>query len=145
MQFKFEGGRELEAALKQFTPAQAKASSRRALKKAAQPIADAWNAKAPRDKGNLVQSIIVGTRLNRRQKAMERREGSSEVVMHIGTNDPAGVQQEFGNVNHRAQPSGRPAYESEGGQAALDRISKEMWTDIEKTAARAAKKALRAG
>lgn len=139
---KFEGGPELEKALAQLEKAATrKSSARRALKKAAEPIHRAYQANTTVATGALLDNEIVGTRLNRRQAAMNRRMGKSEVEIHIGTADPAGIQQEFGNVNQAANPALGPAYDAEGGDRALGRIGDEMWIDIAKTAARQAKRA----
>lgn len=74
---------------------------------------------------------------------MNRKMGKSEVEIHIGTADPAGIQQEFGNVHQAAAPALRPAYDAEGGERALERIGDEMWTEIQKSADRQAKRAAR--
>lgn len=140
------GGPELAAALAQFTTPTRRAVSRRALRKAADPILAAWKAGTKVLTGHLQESEVVGTKLNKRQTRMNRRNlGRSEVEVHIGTNDPAGVQEEFGNAHQRAAPSLRPAWDAEGGQKAVDRIGEELWIDIEATAARVARRASRAG
>lgn len=144
---KFEGGRDLEAALLDLAkPTIAKGVGRRALKKAADPILAAWEAGTKVLTGNLQASETIGTKLNKRQTRMNKKlDSKSAVEMHIGTNDPAGMQEEFGNIHQAAHPSLRPAWDAEGGERALERISNELWIDIEKTAARAARKAARGG
>lgn len=141
--FKFEGGRELERALGEMKKATAKAVGRRALKKAADPILAAYNARTVVATGTLLDNELVGTKLNRRQAAMNRKMGKSEVEVHIGTADPAGIQQEFGNVRQAAVPALRPAWDAEGGETALGRIGSELAIEIEKTAARAARRTAR--
>jgi HK97 gp10 family phage protein len=138
---KFTGGKELEAALRDLPKATARNALQRALKKAAEPVAADWKAKAPRDQGHLERSIIVGpsSKLTSRQKKDAKKEGTYFAEIHVGTADPAGQQQEFGNVNHPAQPSGRPAWDG-NKQSALDGIAKDMWAEIEKAAARRNKK-----
>lgn len=139
--FRFEGGKELENALAALgKAATAKAASRRALKKAAEPILKEYQSRTVVATGTLVGNEVSGTRLNRRQSRMNRKMGKSEVEVHIGTADPAGIQQEFGNVNQAASPALTPAWDAEGGQKAVDRIGSEMWTEIGKTAARQAKR-----
>lgn len=139
--FTLHGGRELEKALAQLDKAATrKSTARRALKKAAAPIFSNYQANTTVATGTLFGNETVGTRLNRRQAAMNRKMGKSEIEIHIGTSDPAGIQQEFGNVNQGATPALRPAYDAEGGQRALDRIGDEMWDDIKRTAARQAKR-----
>lgn len=140
--FKFEGGRELEEALKQFARPMAKAVGRRALKKAADPIFDVYQANTTVASGNLIKSEAVGTRLNKRQTRLNRKIASkSAVEVHIGTADPAGIQEEFGNRHQAPHPSLSIAWASQGGQKAVDRIAAELATDITKTAARVARKA----
>jgi HK97 gp10 family phage protein len=138
--FKFEGGRELEAALKQFGRPMAKRIGTRALKKAADPILKAYQAGTKVLTGTLVRSETAGTKLNRRQSRMNKRLGKSEVEVHIGTSDPAGIMEEFGNAHQSASPALRPAWDAEGDERALNRIRDELWADIEKTAARVKKK-----
>jgi Bacteriophage HK97-gp10, putative tail-component len=140
----FLGGKQVEAALMQLgTAATAKNVSRRALKKAADPILKAYQAGTTVKTSALVDSEVVGTKLSKRQASMNRRLGKAEVEVHVGTADPAGIQEEFGNRRQAANPALRPAWEAHGGQVALDNIGKEHRTEIEKAAARAARKALK--
>ena len=144
--FKFEGGRALEVALGDFEKTSiAKAVGRRALKKAADPILAAYTAGTTVKTGALVASEKIGTRLNRTQAKLAKKLGKSAVEVHIGTNDVAGVQEEFGNVHQAAHPALRPAWDAEGGEHALERIGSELWLDIEQTATRAAARLARAG
>lgn len=138
--FRMEGGRALEAALAELGRPVAKRVGTRALKKAADPILKAYKAGTTVASGNLVASEVAGTRLNKRQARINRKAGKSEVEVHIGTSDPAGIQEEFGNINQAPHPALTPAWEREGGQKAVDRIGTELWSDIERTAARAARK-----
>jgi len=144
--FRMEGGRTLEEALAQFTKPMAKGVGRRALKKAAAPILDDYQANTKVVSGNLQESEVAGTRLNPRQRKLNKKDPSkSAIEIHIGTADPGGIQEEFGNANQAAHPALRPAWDKEGGQAAVDRIADELAKDIEKTAARVARRAARGG
>lgn len=139
---KVEGLKELEQVmLRDLSKATARNALQRGLKKAAQPFADSWKASVPRDEGNYQQSITVGpsSKLTRRQKRDAKKEGTYFAEIHIGTVDPAGRHQEFGTINHGAQPSARPAWDSTR-QTVLQTISRDMWAEIEKAAARRAKK-----
>lgn len=136
------GLRELEHALSELPKATGRNVLRRALTKAAEPVVDAWQAKAPRDQGHYAASIHVGTQLTPRQRHDAKKEGKSFAEVYVGTADPAGQQQEFGNVNHPAQPSGRPAWE-ETRDEVLDSFGNEAWSEIDKAAARLARKAAR--
>lgn len=137
-----EGLRELEAALAELPKATAKATLRRTLKKAAQPIADGAQGIAPKLTGQLQRSIIIGTRLTRRQAREARREGKHFAEIHVGTADPAGVPQEFGTFKENAQPFMRPSWDGNKDEA-LRIIGKELGNEIEKSAARLSRKAAR--
>lgn len=141
-----EGLADLERALLELDKRSTrKAVGRRVLKKAAKPMAADMNARAPKDPntdGGLSDSYVVSTKLNRRQQRAARREGRDDVYMYVGTNDPAGVQQEFGNVNHPPQPHARPAWEA-GKHAVLQTIASELGEEITKTARRQAQRQAR--
>lgn len=143
---KVEGLKELEKALLELSTATAKNVGRRTLRKAGQPVADKMNALAPEggtsEDGPLNESYSVSTRLNRTQARAERKAGKDDVFMYIGTNDVAGIQQEFGNERHQAQPHARPAWESEKFET-LDRIRDNLTVEVRKAAERAARKALK--
>lgn len=150
---RFEGGIELDAALGALPRATARNTLVRVGKKRLQPVADKANALAPDDPatpGGLHTSFRVGTRLTRRQASQKRgdvRRGEAEkyfAEVYAGTSDPAGVQQEFGNVNHGPQPSLRPAWDSEKGSILGD-LGKDLWVEIEKSAKRVAARKARAG
>jgi len=145
---KVHGLKELERdlrALGQHTTA--KGVARRVLKKAGKPMADRARALAPDDPStggdDLKASIGVSTKLNKRQRGITRKGGKSNVEVYIGTNDPAGIQQEYGNVNHGPQSFMRPAWATEK-ITALKMITEDMKGEILKTAARLAKKAAKA-
>lgn len=141
MQMQFQGGKDLERALAQIEKAATrKTLSRRALKAAAEPILADYQANTVVATGVLLSNEVMGTRLNRRQSRMNKRLGKAEVEIHVGTSDPAGIQQEFGNRHQAAAPALTPAWEREGGDKALGRIGDELWPEIERTAARQAKK-----
>jgi HK97 gp10 family phage protein len=142
MKVKIEGLRELEAALAELPKATGKNVLRRVLIKAAQPIEADAAAAAPELTGRLRRDVSTGTRLNRRQAAMARRLGKSEVEVHVGVNDPAGVQNEFGNAHQRPQPFLRPAWDA-NRQGALETISSDLGAEIAKSAARLARRAAR--
>ena len=79
-------------------------------------------------------------RVNLRASAGERP--FAEYVVGPGRH-PEGVQQEFGNVNHPAQPFMRPAWES-NKERALTMVAAALGAEISKTAARIAVKAAKA-
>lgn len=145
--FTIEGLQDLERAFEQLDNVnQRKASARRAMKKAAQPMADKASQLAPRDIGTLAESIKVGTVLSKRQRALHRKMFANDraaVEMFVGAGPLSSAHnQEFGNEHNPPQPFMRPALDSEA-QGYLNTLGKEIWADLEKTAARAARKAAR--
>lgn len=143
---KIDGLREMDAALGELSKATAKNTLIRVGKAALQPMADLTNRLAPDDPetgGNdLSGSYIVGTKLNPRQKALAKKEPKDFAMVYMGTNDPAGLQQEIGNVNHGPQPHIRPAFEQES-EATIRRVASGLKPEIEKSAARARTRALK--
>ncbi|MEO1067394.1 MAG: HK97-gp10 family putative phage morphogenesis protein [Pseudomonadota bacterium] len=143
VRIKFEGGRDLERRLQALEKrATRKTVARRVLKQSGQPIADQANRLAPDDAstdGGLSQSYAVSTKLTKTQKRALRRQSKSAVEMYVGTSDPAGLQQEFGNSQHGAQPHLRPAWDGEKDQV-LKSIIDGMEADLTKVIARIAKR-----
>lgn len=144
VEIKIEGLAELDFALTELPKSTAKATLRRVLKKAARPTQEAWKAKVRprRDTGHYEESIITGTKLTRRQARFAKQETKSSSEIHIGTSDPAGVQDEFGNFRAPAHPSARPAWE-ETQDEALAIIRENLGDEIEKSRQRLAAKAAR--
>jgi len=139
---KIEGLAELGRALDEMSKATARNTLKRVLKKRAEPIRDKWRAKvAPyRETGHYEDSIIVGTRLTARQAKEARVEGKNFAEIHVGTSDPAALQDEFGNIHQSARAPGRTAWEGEKATV-LEGIADDLAAEIEKTRARAARKA----
>ncbi|MDP2129996.1 MAG: HK97-gp10 family putative phage morphogenesis protein [Erythrobacter sp.] len=147
---RIEGLRELEAALADLPKTTGKNVLGRVLKKAAAAtVADA-QSNAPRDTGGLSASIIVGAKLNGRQTSLNRQQlkNRSGVEMFIGPSYEKGKGGrhghllEFGTVNMPAQPFMRPAWDA-NKDAALRTIADDLGSEIEKAAARLARKAAR--
>lgn len=104
---------------------------------------DADPANSPkRAPGTLKRSYHAGTKLNKRQASLARKEGKSDVEVYAGTNDPAGIQTEFGNAHQAPQPHARPAWDGAQRQA-LEIVKNDMMAEINKTADRAAARARR--
>jgi HK97 gp10 family phage protein len=134
-----EGLRELDKALGELPKSTAKSVLRKVLLEAGEPIARAARRKVPTETFHLQESIDVSTKLSDRQRGLHKGAGGKAFrEMFVGTNDPAGVQQEFGNENHDAQPFMRPAWDAEKGNA-LEIIANHLWTEIEAGAKRVAK------
>ena len=128
-----------------------RAVARRALTNAGEPIRalaqdlapDDPNTRAPQD---LKQSIAISSRQKSGRATKYRKESDQEVVVHIGPTKegyPQAIMQEFGTRHHPAHPYMRPAWDAEGGDKALARIGRELGSEIEKAAARAARAAAR--
>lgn len=145
-----EGLREIDAAMDDLTKASAKGVLRRSGIKALEPMAEVARGLAPDNPAtgapDLGSSIAVGTKLSKRQAGLHRKmfrddKASAEVFMGPGP-DPAAWNQEFGNVNHGPQPFMRPAWDG-GKDRLLKDLQKLLWAEIDKAAARAARKAAR--
>lgn len=122
----------------------------RTLTKAAAPIQAAAEALAPDDPStppiDLHTSIIVGpnSKLTPRQKRTAYKAGKLGVAeVHVGTSQPQGMYKEFGTIKMPASPWFRPAWDAHKGQA-LTIVSTELWAEISKAAARAARKRAKA-
>lgn len=106
------------------------------------PVARSLAPDDPSTDNDLGESIIAGpaSKLNARQKrANRKREDRSLGEGFAGTNDPAGTQQEFGNINHGPQAFMRPALQQTQGKI-IENVGKNAWPEIERTALRAAKR-----
>ena len=146
---RLEGFRELEQELAKLgSHTTRRASARRALRKAAQPMADLAQSMAPRgDTQTLAPSITVGTKLSKRQQGLHRkmfRNDRAAVEMFVGAGPLSSAHtQEFGTIHHAPQSFMRPAWDQEQGPI-LDRLKAELWADISKAVARAERRAARA-
>ncbi len=138
---RISGLKELDRALGKLPEATAKRVLRDVLKEAGEPLARTARRLAPKDEYHLYDSIDVSTRLNKRQAALHKKEANPAFQeMFVGTNNPAGVQQEFGNERHGAQPFMRPAWDAEKKNV-LDLIANLLWGKIEQAAEKLASKA----
>lgn len=147
-----EGLRELDAALGELSKGVGRGVLRRVGIKALEPMAETARQLAPDDPAtgapDLKTSIFVGTKLTPRQARLARRavkSGEAEksfVEVYMGTADPAGMQQEFGNIIHGPQPFMRPAYEQHK-LGAVGIVKNELGGEIETAAKRAAARAAR--
>jgi len=147
-----EGLREVDAALGQLAKATGRNVMRRVALARLEPMAEEARRLAPDnpDTGgsDLKESIAVSTKLAGYARRLNRR-SKSEAEAYMGPAGrggakapPQGTQQEFGNKNHGPQPFMRPAWDG-GQEALLDGIAADLSAEIEKAAARLAKKAAR--
>lgn len=139
--FKLEGLKELDEALSELPKATARNVLLRTLKEQGQPIADAGEANAPRDKGKLADSYTVGTKLSRRQRKLHNKESAVEVFVGP-TPHPKSVQTEFGNSHQAPHPHLRPAWDA-NVMRVLEGVKNSLADQIEKARARLARKAAR--
>lgn len=160
MIIKFEGGKELEAALKQLVDQTGKTTAgktamRKALAKAAEPIQRQAQPATPtredpsqkvtygkgkiRFVGTAHALMQAGPKLTRRQ-ASQVRIGKSAVEYYVGSRDPIARLLEFGTAHTPALGILRGAWDSHK-IGALEIIKTEAWVEIDKTAKRVAKKA----
>lgn len=141
---KVEGLSDLTFALGELPKATARNTLQRTLKKGGEKVRDAWAPNVPKLTGHYEHSIIVGpsSKLTSRQKRDAKKEGKYFAEQHVGTSDPAGQQNEFGNIHMAANPSGRPAWEATK-EDVLAGIGTDLGTEIEKARARLARKAAR--
>lgn len=137
-----EGLADLDRALGELSPAAAKGVLRRVGRKALQPFDESWRAKAPHLTGQLEESGSVGSKLTRSQRKQHERESFVEVFAGPGPL-PQAITQEFGTVDHAAQPFMRPAWDETRDQV-LDGVKEHLGVEITKAARRAARKAAKA-
>jgi len=141
--FRVDGLRELDAALQQLSSRMSKTVVERTLIKAAEPVERTAKALAPVLTGSLRDSLSVGRKLSNRQRRRSRRE--SEVEVFVGANAlPHAHLQEFGTINHAAQPFMRPAWDQHKGEV-LDSIAQLLGEEIKLTVDRIEKRAARRG
>ena len=147
---KVEGGKDLQRALDELSKSAGKGVVRRALMTAAKTFVERAESLAPNDpatyEGDLASTIAVSTKLSTRQRRAHRKmfkddKASVEVFAGAGPVPQAHLQ-EFGTRHHAAQPFMRPAWMATKEQV-LSGLKKEIKTEIDKTMARAARKAAR--
>lgn len=139
-----EGLRELDDALGEMKKATAANILRRTLLKAGAPIEAMAKALAPRKTGRLADvsiSLVPASpsKMTRTGRGAYDKKSFVEVLVEAGP-EPQAVTQEFGTVNHPPHPFMRPAWLA-NKMAALAIVKKELWEEIQKAAARAARKA----
>lgn len=140
------GVQETLANLREFPRATGRATLRRALVKAAQPVAIVARSYAPDDPTtpapDLKSSIAVATQLTARHRSSKQ----NEVEVYIGPTRQAdravlnyAAIQEFGSYKQAARPFMRSAWERTKGLVQTILI-KELAVEFEKTAARLSRK-----
>lgn len=134
---KIEGLKELDVALGELGKATGRNVLRRVGIMRLEPMAEEMRRLAPVDSGDLKDGITVTTKRPKGQRK------SSEVEVYAGPGrHPQAHLREFGGDGNPPQPYVRPAWDG-GKTKLLDGIKDDLWSEIEKAAARKAKKAAR--
>ncbi len=155
---------DLNAALAALPKATQKNTLQRVLLKAAAPIQKEAQERAPsrpadapwevyrgpdgaehvRQPGTLKALVEVGTKLTPNQARLEKQSDDPNfAAVYVGTRDRVAPLEEFGTMHARPTPFMRPAWEN-NCDAALVIIQTELATEINKAAARYAKKLAKA-
>jgi len=124
-----------------------RAVARRSLIQAAKPMAEMAQGMAPvGDTNTLAPSIMVGTKLSKRQSALHRkmfRNDRAAVEVFVGAGPLSSAHtQEFGTVHHSPQPFMRPAWDRDHKDL-LKRLGEIMAKEIDKAITRQARRAAR--
>jgi HK97 gp10 family phage protein len=142
-----EGLDDLLAALKELPKrATEKAVVRRSLTKSAEPIRGLWAALVPYDASDpgmhLRDAVVISAKTKSRQTLENARPGDVTIYVGPDKNLPRhhGIFMEFGTFKDAAQPSGRPAWESQK-DAAFRILGYWMWVEIDGSARRLAARA----
>lgn len=144
-----EGLEETLAALREFPRATGRATLRRALLKAVNPVAIVARSYVPDDPStpapDLKSSIGVATQLTRRHRGAKR----NEVEVYVGPTRTAGRAVlnyasfvEFGTLHATAHPYLRPAWDRTKGLV-YTILTRELTVEFEKTANRLSRKFFR--
>jgi HK97 gp10 family phage protein len=152
---KFEGGRELQAALDAFadefdaSKTVVRNVMNRALVDAAQPMVERARQLAPNDPEtpapDLSTSITAGPSLYPRQRRLQRREGRSFAEVFVGLTGHAiryAHLMEFGTAHSSPRPFMRPALDSEG-DTFLSLMRGALTKQLDRATQRARKKAMK--
>lgn len=125
-----QGLKECAAALNRLPLATSRAIQRDILMQRGQPIADAARELAPKDSGDLRDSIAVGDKLSKRQAGLHHPASATDVEVFVGAGPlPHAHLMEFGTSRTAAQPFMRPAWDA-GKRSILDGIAKDLWASI---------------
>ncbi|WP_112312253.1 HK97-gp10 family putative phage morphogenesis protein [Pseudogemmobacter bohemicus] len=161
--FEMDGWEDLNKALEGLEKLSTqKAALRKALAKAAQPMADDARSRAPKGPtGNLQNSITVSGKLNKSQtRAAKGDKVKHEVNLYVGPSWPKGAHAhlvEFGTAPHKnkgkfagsdhpgtsPKPFMRPAFEAGTNKLLID-LGEEMWIEINKAVKNQARRQARA-
>ena len=128
---KLTGGPELQAALRELGGAVASRLGDNAVRAGARVLANEVKARTPVKTGRLKKSIKVSTD--------PRRKRQGEAVASVVSDVFYARLVELGSAYASANPFMRPAVDT-AGQAVLERINTNLWTGIQREAAKLRKK-----
>lgn len=144
------GLKDVELQLQRLSRAASKGVGRRAAIKAMKPMADLAASLAPDDPTtpplDLHTSIEVSSSSKPGRAFARLFEGPTQVNVFMGPTSagyPQAVMQEFGTVKMQAHPYMRPAWDQDRF-AMLERLKDNLWIEVQKSIARAERKAARA-
>ncbi|QTC88186.1 HK97-gp10 family putative phage morphogenesis protein [Brevundimonas pondensis] len=135
--FRIAGLREVNAALGQLPKATGRNVLRRVAIARLEPIAEAMRQNAPVHLSDLKDSVAVTTKRPKRHRKVSEVEAFAGPGRH-----PQAHLQEFGTSQHGPQPFARPAWD-EGKGDLLPGVGEDLWAEIDKAAARLARKTAR--
>lgn len=151
--FQLSGQKELAEAFEELPKSVGNAVLRTTITKALRPVRDDAKNFVRRDEHDLAESIVISTRLNKRQRRIYGKHG--DVVVYAGPSHPKGAHGhllEFGTGPryHKttgryvgvmpARPFMRPAWDANRGRV-LQTIREDLWANIVKAAQRLRKRA----
>jgi HK97 gp10 family phage protein len=120
----FEGGTALANALASLSQGVSRRIQREVLKEAAEPMRREMAILAPHEPGppDLRDTMTISP---------ARGEDEQEVAVAVGPSKAGfyGSQQEFGNINHAAQPFARPAFDAKVSES-LKLIGDGLWREL---------------
>lgn len=147
-----DGFKQLDETFYELGKTLGKSVLRRVGRAALEPMADVARGIVKVRTGTLQRQINVGTTLARSQRSKAKRaagggdfrlDTKNGVTIYMGPGqDPAAIQEEFGNSHQAADPFMRPAFDAEA-QGTIRRIGEGLWPEIEKTAAKRSRKLAR--
>ncbi|PHP21371.1 hypothetical protein CG471_02030 [Sphingobium sp. IP1] len=142
---KITGLREINEVLRSLPRGTGKAALTRFGKKRLEPMRDAAKAKAPKDSGELADSIIISTRQGSPGQRKRRFQDKAAVEVYMGpSKDQHGhaVPQEFGSINNPPAGYMRGAWD-EHSDALLTNLAEDLGAEVNATAARHRRKLAR--
>jgi HK97 gp10 family phage protein len=149
MTVQLQGFRELEKALAELPKATGRNVLRRVARRALEPMAEKARSLAPKDSGDLAESIQISEKRTKRVTRINRFDKNTGIEMAMGPVSGGGVLNyatfvEFGTIDTAPHPFLRPAW-YRGKDDALEYVKANLGREIDRAATRLAKKVARIG